>query len=243
MYKGLQMTEWLYPLLFVINHNLIFKTKHSFATKTGALLPFCNRAGNNATIDTADIEKIKDFFQDLPFKWFVDATDSHSIKLLEQHGFSCKIAFPAMHMKLSTLPKANDDIEIKKITDSADLATWINIVKKSYGIESEEFNYFIEYQKNHAEPDALQFYLAFYQGTPAAASMTIKAEKTVALHWVGTLPEMRKKGLGYAVSHKALLNAKKEGRIDAVLFASELGKPIYERIGFKKYASYNTYGL
>jgi len=236
------MMKLLYPLLFVINDSF-FKVEHAFATKTGALLPFCNRAGNISPINTEDINQIKKYFDSMPFRWFIESTDTESIQLLEQNGLEFKIAFPAMKMPLSNIKKVNyDHIEVKEI-NSSDLSVWIAIVLKSYNIESPEFKKFIEYQVKHAAPDVLHFYLASYKGTIAAASMTITFEDVVSLQWVGTLPEYRNKGLGYAVSHQPLVDAQNRGYNTAVLFASQLGKPVYERLGFEQYAVYNTYGL
>lgn len=52
----------------------------------------------------------------------------------------------------------------------------------------------------------------------------------------------RNKGLGYAISHKPLLDARNRGFKQTILLASSKGRPLYNRIGFKEYASYHFYG-
>jgi predicted GNAT family acetyltransferase len=149
-----------------------------------------------------------------------------------------------MHIDLQKVqPVVYDSITVKEITEPSDLETWIDIIVKSYGTNAAEFTKFIQYISDNAAPTALHFYTAYYQDIPAAASMVIRSGTTIALHWVGTLPEYRGKGLGYAVSHTPLIDAKHNHATHAVLFASTMGKPIYERLGFRKYALYDVYGL
>ncbi len=64
----------------------------------------------------------------------------------------------------------------------------------------------------------------------------------MGLHLVATLPAYRGKGLGYAVSQKPLIDAQQRGASHAILLASEMGKPVYQKIGFKEYALCNVYG-
>jgi len=59
---------------------------------------------------------------------------------------------------------------------------------------------------------------------------------------LGTIPAYRKRGLGFAVSRHALVEAKKNGYKTALLFASVMGKPLYEKIGFREYALYKFFG-
>ena len=90
-------------------------------------------------------------------------------------------------------------------------------------------------------PGTLRLYVAYYNGRAAAASMALHHGKIIAMHWIATIPEFRNKGLGFAVTHKPLVDSKANGIEQAVLLASAMGKPVYERIGFKQYAVYNVY--
>lgn len=237
--------HFLAPLLFVVNDVLTFKTAHSFAVSSGTSLPFCNRVGNTADIESADVQAVQNFFTSIPYRWFIDSTHAESIKVLENVGFTFKVAFPAMHMQLVDLPIYSDckNIAVRQIFSDADRALWIDVVRASYGIQSPEFTLFIKLLAQHVSPYVADWYIAELDGVPVAASMTIRHADIVALHWVGTVPEHRNRGYGYAVTHKALADAHQHGCMNAVLFTSTLGRSVYERIGFAEYAVYNTYGL
>lgn len=239
------MNHYIYPLLLVINSELVFNTEHTFATKSGAGLQTCNRVGNTGLIDTTDIKKIKDFFQKTPFAWFVESTDLRTITMLEEHGFTFKIDHPAMHINLADINAIDyAGVTIKQVNSDAQLALWIDVVLKSFEVKlPEEYKKYIRYLTDHAVKDTLYFYLAYHQGIPVAASMIIKRDTSAALHWIGTLPEHRNQGFGYIITHATLVEAQRHGCTDGVLFASTLGRPVYERIGFKEYALYKIYVL
>lgn len=103
-----------------------------------------------------------------------------------------------------------------------------NHIKKSFFYYNEKINYKISSK-------LFRF--------PVATTMSVYNQDVVAVHWLGTLPEYRRRGIGYAITHKSLLDAYKQRCREAVLFGSVLGKSVYERIGFRVYAIYNTYGL
>jgi predicted GNAT family acetyltransferase len=243
----LMLNDTLLPYLLFMNSgnpSFDYQTEHVFAMNSGAQLPFCNRVYGTAETTSSEIAQVKNFYGTTPFRWFVESTETTLIQRLEESGLSYKISFPAMTINLKTLvnEKQSNSIEVKKI-DSENLTLWISLVTQSYNISDvSAFAQFIDYLISKNGHKNLHFYTGYYQGTPAASSMAIDHGKSVGLHWVGTLPEYRHKGLGYAVSLQPLREAKKKGFAQALLFASEMGKPVYEKIGFKEYALYKVFG-
>jgi ribosomal protein S18 acetylase RimI-like enzyme len=53
-----------------------------------------------------------------------------------------------------------------------------------------------------------------------------------SVYAVATVPAARGKGIGAAITLKPLLEAREMGYRYAVLFSSEMGVRVYERIGF-----------
>jgi GNAT superfamily N-acetyltransferase len=60
---------------------------------------------------------------------------------------------------------------------------------------------------------------------------------------MGTTPQCRRKGLGAAVLHAALLDAKNMGLHYSLLFASDLGKLLYESCGFDVIEEWSFYKI
>jgi predicted GNAT family acetyltransferase len=54
-----------------------------------------------------------------------------------------------------------------------------------------------------------------------------------SVYAIGTVPEVRGKGIGGAVTLGPLLEAREEGYRHAVLFSSAMGVSAYQRIGFR----------
>lgn len=222
-----------------------YHTAQVFAMKSGAKLPFCNRVCGMSDTSLTEIENTKTFFGSVPFRWFVDAADTSLIQKLEEANFKYSAAYPAMSLELNSLVSSDysDDICVQEI-DQELLKTWLSIVTKSYSIVLEdEFAKFAYYLIDRAGPEAIHFYVGYYRGIAAAASMVINSAGIAGLHWVATLPEFRGKGLGYAISHKPLVDAQKRELATAILLASDMGKPIYKKIEFEQYALYKVYGL
>ena len=66
-------------------------------------------------------------------------------------------------------------------------------------------------------------------------------EDAVTLHMIGTLPENRSRGLGYAVTHKGLFDVSCNGITKAFLMFSLMGQSLYQKMGFEEYAAYFIY--
>lgn len=82
------------------------------------------------------------------------------------------------------------------------------------------------------EGEPLQLYLARLVGAPVAVSQLFLGAGVAGIYCVGTLPQARRQGIGAAVTHAALVDARALGYNLAVLGASELGEPVYRRLGF-----------
>lgn len=241
------MTTTLLNYLLYIdigNPSFDYISDHAFGMKSGAQLPFCNRIYGTTQISQEEIENAKAFYGTTPFCWFAESKNEKLIQRLEQAQLGSIAAYPAMHISLSTIDSEQytAQISVQEIEYTL-VKKWLTIIEQSYGItKGDEFAKFIQYLIERANKGSLRLYLASYEGIPAAASMVIDHPEVAGLHWVATLPEYRGKGLGYAISHKPLIDAKARGLSSAILLASDMGKPIYEKIGFREYALYNVYG-
>jgi hypothetical protein len=77
-------------------------------------------------------------------------------------------------------------------------------------------------------------YIAYHNGRPVACAATVKGADSLFLALVATAPEAMRRGYGEAVSRKAIYEGIKEtGHQYLVLHATQAGRPVYERIGYK----------
>jgi GNAT superfamily N-acetyltransferase len=213
--------------------------------KSGATLPFCNRMAAQKGLSEVEVQKAVDYFGATPFRWFVYEDDHEQIKLLESMGFTLSAQFPAMIADLATMNEVDygPDIKVEEMPlTPSNIQAWVGLVAASYKSDAVQFHRFADYIVRKA-PTTVHLYQALYKGVPAACSMTIEHDgQVVGVHWVGTVPEYRGKGLGFAVTHQGLIDAKKRGLSKAILFASAMGKPLYEKMGFVTYKECKVYG-
>ena len=63
----------------------------------------------------------------------------------------------------------------------------------------------------------------------------------LAIYDVSTKPSQRGKGLGRFVTLAPLIKLRAEGHTTAILQASEMGAPIYEKLGFQSTGTFPLY--
>lgn len=95
-------------------------------------------------------------------------------------------------------------------------------------------------------PDALvdhpriRGFVGWVDGRPVGASLASRTGDTVGIYSVATVPEARGRGIGTAMTWHLLRDAE-PGWTLAVLQASAMGKPVYERMGFKLVREFDEY--
>ena len=84
-----------------------------------------------------------------------------------------------------------------------------------------------------ADPGVGVFLAEDDDGRPVSVAGAWPIGRDAAIGWVATVPWARRRGLGGAVTARAVEHAFDNGAEFAVLQASPSGRPVYERIGFK----------
>jgi len=84
-------------------------------------------------------------------------------------------------------------------------------------------------------------YLGCMDGEPVATATLFVNAGIAGIHNVGTLPAARRFGLGSTLTLAVLHEARSRGLQRAVLHASEMGQPVYERLGFKTICATGLY--
>lgn len=84
--------------------------------------------------------------------------------------------------------------------------------------------------------------VGFLEGQPVTAAATMNVEGRRYVCWVATLPQFQRRGFAGAVMRRSLeLAADKMGPVRTVLHATEAGRPVYERMGYRAVAGYTVY--
>jgi predicted GNAT family acetyltransferase len=132
---------------------------------------------------------------------------------------------------------------IERVADEHTLRQWVRTCLIGFGESLDIVDPAVEVFKALALRDrrAWRCYLATLDGQPASSAGVMMAGGIAGIYWVGTPAEHRRLGLGTAVTAAALRDAYGEGYRIGCLTASQLGWPIYTRLGFQNYADFHTY--
>jgi GNAT superfamily N-acetyltransferase len=115
-----------------------------------------------------------------------------------------------------------EHIAVTEVSDAEGLRTWADVVASGFSAPP-------------VDPPAEllggphRFWLARRDGEPVACAAASVGHGVVDVEAVATLPGHRGRGLGEAVTWAATLA---DPRLPAVLLSSDLGRPVYERMGY-----------
>jgi len=133
---------------------------------------------------------------------------------------------------------------IEKVTEPRGLRTWFATLLESFErtVSDETLDVATEVfvQLSGDVTSGWHFYLARTEGRPVG-TCALHLENAAGVYSVGTLPSVRRQGIGTALSLRALADARSAGYSIATLTASELGARLYIALGFKEYCRYREY--
>ena len=106
-----------------------------------------------------------------------------------------------------------------------------------------------EWALNVAEPvdraalaaDDVRLFLGSLDGQPAASGLLIRSGDVAGVYSIGVVEEFRRQGLGEAMSWAVLRAGREAGCHVGVLQSSEMGYPLYERMGFETVVTYHHF--
>ena len=130
-------------------------------------------------------------------------------------------------------------LSVERVTGPAQMGEWLHVVSESFGLPRDAADTFFGPRYFH-EP-GIENYLGSAEGTAVATSTLLVSHGISGVHNVGTLASHRRRGIGEALTAHAVRRGVELGCPSASLQASEMGRPIYERMGFKVAAPYRTF--
>ena len=219
--------------LLYINVNIVadlfpgYLSSWVIALKMGTSHSFGNRTYSDATASEQEIKAVRAFYGAAPFQWWTDASQEALVSRLKQNGFNSLCSFPAMEMNIAALKEQPyaPGITVKQLEhDLESLEVWISTVAQSYSLAYDDIKKLVNFLFEYTDTSNLRFYLGFLDGKPVATALASEYDDTICLHWIGTLPELRRQGLGYAVTYQPLIEARSRGLQYAALFASKMGR-------------------
>ena len=199
------------------------------------------------------IEEAKEFFKSrgLPWTWYIGPfTRPLDLgKHLEGHGFTQVYDMPCMALELAAM----NDMIIAFPGFRAEEVTNVDQLKDYYKVMAVVFPEIIgRFKEYFFKMDAAygfgvhlpkRNYVGYLDGKPVASSTLILGHGVVGLFNISTIAEARCKGLGTEMTLVLLREALSLGYRVGVLHSSDMGYPVYRKIGFKEYCKIYAYQL
>jgi predicted acetyltransferase len=94
------------------------------------------------------------------------------------------------------------------------------------------------YSEEVAAMPGMAYYVARLAGEPVSTALGLVNGAEVGIFNVATPPQHRRRGFGAAVTERAIRDGFAAGADLAWLQSSELGEPVYRRMGFRQVETY-----
>lgn len=164
---------------------------------------------------------------------------AEQVKQMAAGIISTEVGAPGMFADLrkmneAVLEQAPAGFTIEEVQDERDLADFKRVLIAGYGMPDLMADGWVQASRRAGiGKTPWRMYLGRLNGEPVATNIILNSAGVAGVYGIATIPSMRGKGIGSAITLKPLLDARDEGYTYSVLFASDMAIHTYERIGFQ----------
>jgi GNAT superfamily N-acetyltransferase len=146
---------------------------------------------------------------------------------------------PGMALRLPVeIPSPLPELEIERVVDAASYEAFIGVGAEGFEMPAELVADVLP--AGLFRDDGVRGYVATVDREAVATSVAIQLDRALGIFNVATRPARRRAGFGTAVSWHAIEHAD-PGTSAALLQSTEMGRGVYERMGFRTVVEYVEY--
>ena len=160
-------------------------------------------------------------------------------RALRKSGLIVVTTEPAMAIRVADLSPAvvPAGVQILPVTDAELLVRLVDVEVPSFGSEPGVAKRLLG--PGQLELPAVRFYAALLDGRPVAQAYTHTVNGASSVWGVATVPELRGRGIGTAITAFAIRDAPNADL--AWLMATQEGRSLYERMGFRQVSEWDVW--
>jgi len=219
--------------------HLTIRTPDFVALDSHAPFPFLNCAVPlRPVLDAADpmLDEIAAFFapdDGTPFLVY----SATAMPPLDARGWSL-MGHPPLMLRPAgpATPPEPEGLEIVEVRDAATVATFDQTLIEAYPVDA------MRGRRGFADGvldiRGFRLWLGLLDGAPVATAAAHVTDTLVDVEWISAMPAARGRRIGEALTWAATLAAPE---LPAMLIASDLGQPIYERMGYLRVARFTLW--
>lgn len=146
---------------------------------------------------------------------------------------------PGMVMSdLEAIPSTDTTVEITEVTTQNERAEFSTVTGSAFGWPPAVVE---QVDRAAFEADGMRLFLGHVDGQPAASGLLIRSGDVAGVYSIGVLEDFRRRGLGNAMTQTVLRAGREAGCQVGVLQSSEMGHPLYDRMGFETVVTYHHF--
>jgi GNAT superfamily N-acetyltransferase len=181
-----------------------------------------------------------------PVTWHIGPTSEPPdlAQVLLAHGMTHSEDEPGMAIEIERMRDdvgAPPGLAIEPVCDERGLRAWVDVWLFPVPDDVRQSIHTVLQQRGLGADLSWRYYIGRLDGKPVAISELFVGHGVAAVHYVVTLPEVRRRGIGTAMTLHVLREARARGYGVAVLTASPEGISVYRRIGFREYCWFRRY--
>jgi ribosomal protein S18 acetylase RimI-like enzyme len=185
----------------------------------------------------------------VPMNWLIGPTSRPpdlAAQLLAR-GFTHRVDLTPMTRSLvSSLPEVDPvpGFTIERVADSAALTEWIDAELRGFETDGEMAAGLAAMRRGMGLWPRIptRYFLGRLDGEPVATASLLLAGGIAGIYDISTVPEARRRGIGTFMTVAMLHEARALGFETAFLQPSEMGEPLYRRLGFRVCCVCSVYG-
>jgi GNAT superfamily N-acetyltransferase len=185
--------------------------------------------------------------RNVPLLWWIGPSTQPSDlgDTLATFGFIGEEAV-GMAVDLYSLPEymaKPQGLVIERVDDTKNMEKYNRTARVCFEIPDFAGDALLDRWKNRGLDSQFIFraYVGLLNGEPVATSSMFLGAGVAGIYSIGTIPEKRRQGIGFAMTLRPLLEARKLGYRVGILQASKIGEPVYKKIGFREYCKLKQY--
>lgn len=151
-----------------------------------------------------------------------------------------------MAIELDTLDSLDNSVEsldIIELTRAEHVLPWCEVICKELFRTEDAVDEFVALTKLMLNDSRFKCFVGLCHGRVASASIIYMEDKIAGVYFAATGSEYRRRGYGGKITYEAIKHAKNVGCKIGILHASDMGKHVYERLGFQPYCKLGRYKL
>lgn len=217
-----------------------------FLAGPGAAMPRYNLAMlTEAPGDPAAVlARAADFFRPLSVRWMLTAVGDAASTIGPVAVAAGMEASSEPGMLLEPLPDASleaSGLRIDVVRDVRTLHVFDETMQAGFEASSPMASDEVLDSGALLNVPGLTFYLAYIDGEPAGTATRYASHRIAGVYDIGVPPGFRRRGYGAALTSRAAHDGRAEGCTASYLEASDLGRPIYERLGYRTVTTHHSW--